>query len=327
MGINRTKEEWLELIERQRASGLTIETWCKKNGINYSGMSDAGSRLRKLGMLKPLPKRTNADWLELVKLQRASGLTVEAWCEDQGINLHTMADRMSRLRKKGMLEPSPRRTYEYAAKRPKEEWVDVIKQQWTSGLTVKAWCAENGIKLPTFAGTITRLRHSGHLKNFPKRTKDGTPTRTREEWLKLIKEQQSSGKKIMAWCKENGVKYPAMSAAIKRLGKRGLLTLAPGNNDTVKPPGESERADPVTPEPKQSAVCEKKEQRQPAAGQWVKVIQAAAVSEEPGRDQPVPEQSGEREIHVEIGKFSMALGAGFSQAEFRRICEVLMSLC
>ena len=52
--------------------------------------------------------RTNEEWLELVRQQRASGLTLKGWCEDNGVNLHTMADRIGRLREMGLLkEPKP----------------------------------------------------------------------------------------------------------------------------------------------------------------------------------------------------------------------------
>jgi hypothetical protein len=58
-----------------------------------------------MGMAKT---RTNEEWLELVTAQRASGLTVEAWCGENGVNLHTMADRIGRLRKMGLWrEPRP----------------------------------------------------------------------------------------------------------------------------------------------------------------------------------------------------------------------------
>jgi len=55
-------------------------------------------------------KRTSEEWLELVKTQRASGLTMKAWCATNGVNLYTMADRASKLRKDGLLlDPRPNR--------------------------------------------------------------------------------------------------------------------------------------------------------------------------------------------------------------------------
>jgi hypothetical protein len=83
--------------------------------------------------------RTNEEWLEIVSEQRASGLTVEAWCSENGVNLHTMADRIVRLRKLGLWqEPRPaggrhseRRTFTELRKYEQSqavEWVEVSEE-------------------------------------------------------------------------------------------------------------------------------------------------------------------------------------------------------
>ena len=47
----------------------------------------------------PTVKRTNDDWRALLADQRASGQSQEAWCAANGINLYTLRDRSSRLKK------------------------------------------------------------------------------------------------------------------------------------------------------------------------------------------------------------------------------------
>lgn len=104
----RTNEEWVKLVNQQQASGLQAEPWCEKNGVNFYSMADAKSRIRKLGLLPPPEKNKNEKWLKLVSQQRASGLTMEAWCIENGIKLATMADRITQLRKIGLItEPRP----------------------------------------------------------------------------------------------------------------------------------------------------------------------------------------------------------------------------
>ena len=44
-------------------------------------------------------KRTNEEWRELLAEQRSSGQTQEQWCATNGINLYTLRDRGSRLRR------------------------------------------------------------------------------------------------------------------------------------------------------------------------------------------------------------------------------------
>jgi hypothetical protein len=44
-------------------------------------------------------KRTNEEWRALLSEQRASGQPQAKWCEANGVNLHTLRDRASRLKK------------------------------------------------------------------------------------------------------------------------------------------------------------------------------------------------------------------------------------
>lgn len=68
-------------------------------------------------------RRSNDEWLELYECQRNSGMTMKKWCLENDINLYTMADRMSRLRKLGLIE----------SKQPSVSKVDqtpVTSQDW-----------------------------------------------------------------------------------------------------------------------------------------------------------------------------------------------------
>lgn len=49
-------------------------------------------------------KRNNDEWIELYHKQRNSGLTIKQWCVENGINASTMADRISRMRKLGIIK-------------------------------------------------------------------------------------------------------------------------------------------------------------------------------------------------------------------------------
>ena len=72
--IKRTGEEWRELVQQQRASGLTMKTWCAANGVNQYTMADRASKLRKEGLLtEPKPRRggrpqPKSEWLEVTSL-------------------------------------------------------------------------------------------------------------------------------------------------------------------------------------------------------------------------------------------------------------------
>ena len=58
------------------------------------------------------PRRTPEEQLELIRLCRASGLTISEWCRREGILPDTYFTWVERLRKRGMLEkaaPVPQR--------------------------------------------------------------------------------------------------------------------------------------------------------------------------------------------------------------------------
>ena len=57
-------------------------------------------------------RRTPEEQLEMVRLCRASGLTIAEWCRREGINPETYSTWVERLQKRGMLEkaaPVPQR--------------------------------------------------------------------------------------------------------------------------------------------------------------------------------------------------------------------------
>ena len=85
--------------------------------------------------------RTNEEWLELYKQQRLSGMTMKDWCIENGIKLPTMADRIARLRKMGVIkEPRPTRGKNAIADRkkdvleqaqPKKSWIEIRPESAT----------------------------------------------------------------------------------------------------------------------------------------------------------------------------------------------------
>ena len=76
-------------------------------------------------------KRSDAQWLEIVKEQRLSGQTAKAWCTAKGISYYTYVDRVARLRKEGKInEPKPKR----GGKPVKSaEWVEIANAYDESG--------------------------------------------------------------------------------------------------------------------------------------------------------------------------------------------------
>jgi hypothetical protein len=79
-------------------------------------------------------KRTNEEWLALHQKQRESGMTLGAWCAENGVNVYTMAGGVSRLRKADLITearppggryPVKRTDLERRSADETPEWVEV----------------------------------------------------------------------------------------------------------------------------------------------------------------------------------------------------------
>lgn len=90
--VQRTKEEWAELVIAYRKSGKPLKEWCKENNINYKTMS---------GNTHLIPSqnatRSDKEWCELIKEQKASGMSRSRWCKEKGIVQTTMITAEKRL--------------------------------------------------------------------------------------------------------------------------------------------------------------------------------------------------------------------------------------
>ena len=67
-------------------------------------------------------KRNNDEWIELYNQQRSSGLTIKQWCVENGINASTMADRISRMRKLGIIENNQTKVINH------QHWVEITQK-------------------------------------------------------------------------------------------------------------------------------------------------------------------------------------------------------
>jgi len=89
----------------------------------------------------PTVKRTNDEWRALLTDQRASGQSQEEWCAANGVNLFTLRDRASRLKKMDRM-PEPQTAQ---PKTVSVGWVEVTSE-----------------KLPTEAAGIS-IEHGGFI--------------------------------------------------------------------------------------------------------------------------------------------------------------------
>jgi hypothetical protein len=74
----RTKNEWCELIEQQKSSGLSAAEFCRRNSINDKYFSTQKQKLKKLAgnlvriaapAARPVPVSTNGIKVRVVELE------------------------------------------------------------------------------------------------------------------------------------------------------------------------------------------------------------------------------------------------------------------
>jgi transposase-like protein len=78
----RSAEEWLALIEEQRASGMNRAAWCRENGINVDAMGSAEKRLSTR-----LSKESEPVWLELTSDVGMETIPLQKDSTDWGIKI------------------------------------------------------------------------------------------------------------------------------------------------------------------------------------------------------------------------------------------------
>lgn len=181
--------------------------------INEKGYRSAVYRLRLKGQDIGVPQkhRSSEEWLELIRECRESGQTIAVWCADQGIASSAYTHATWHLRSRGYAVDRQRKS-EYI-----EKWLEVISECTRSGQPAKQWCREHGIIYGTYCHAAWSLRSRGYDIG---RKKNG---RNKEEWARLIDEQQKSGQPIKIWCAESGVNIRSYYAAVCRLKQKGLI--------------------------------------------------------------------------------------------------------
>ncbi len=63
----RTRDEWFELIQECRRSGMTDAQWCQTNGINHAAFKTAVKRLRKCSYEVPYRQSSDIHDLTITK--------------------------------------------------------------------------------------------------------------------------------------------------------------------------------------------------------------------------------------------------------------------
>ena len=97
----------------------------------------------------PTVKRTNDEWRELLALQRRSGQTQAEWCAENGVNLYTLRDRSSRLKR---LDNDTQSQAQLPVKTAVPDWIEIkpdgriirgsaprIRRRFSPGFLINIW--------------------------------------------------------------------------------------------------------------------------------------------------------------------------------------------
>ena len=101
----KRKAFWTDLITKQRASGMSINAFCKENGVHPSKFYEWRSIIfgyvsSKSGTNCPVITPNTLDgWAKLIREQKESGLTVGQFCANHRLDATVFERQISRLTK------------------------------------------------------------------------------------------------------------------------------------------------------------------------------------------------------------------------------------
>lgn len=107
-----------------------------------------------------MERRTKEEWEKLVREYRDSGKSLKVWCDENGVNHHTMSSYTTLI---------PR----FHAQRSNQEWMSLILEQKASGISREQWCRENDVKSSAMHSAEKRLREKLGAANMREQKKIG----------------------------------------------------------------------------------------------------------------------------------------------------------
>lgn len=90
----RSQDEWLQLIQECRRSGLTDRTWCEQHGILVSSFYNAVKRLRKKACDIPYVSHSRTYALDLTSANKQEAVQIDI-CPDSRPEAVPSAKQMS----------------------------------------------------------------------------------------------------------------------------------------------------------------------------------------------------------------------------------------
>jgi len=233
--MKQKKSKWPEIIKRAEReiteSGITIREWCEKNNIDYGGMINAMRRYRKKGVSNFATKarRSREERIELVKRgyteAKEQGISLEEWAKRN--NIKSGSTILATWRKE-LLSEEEASKYNMGEVRTTEEWVEIINRAYRenakTGITIRDWCAKNGVHYGTFREARLRYLKDGRLKEY---VATRHKNRSEEEWLEIVKngvrKQKEEGVSNTEWCRQNEIGYNSFMVHKWDFMRRGLL--------------------------------------------------------------------------------------------------------
>jgi len=108
-----------------------------------------------------MTRRTNKEWRALIGAQEASGQTQEQWCLANGVNLHTLRDRASKLRRLDK-QTAAAGTAKDRETSETQSWVEIERPVDERRIQTEPEAAEISGKLTIETGTIRLTADAGY---------------------------------------------------------------------------------------------------------------------------------------------------------------------
>lgn len=167
-----SQEWWGRCIEGYLYGDVPLCQWCEENGVSvecfYEHKKIYDSRREML-----------SKWEGYLQQQFCSGMTKEAWCQQEGLSVADFDHYQWVLGRR-------------IAGFKKACWMRFFRQQAESGISASKWCSENGVDYQQFR----RAKQKYDIGIM-----EGVST----VWRHRIAQQKESGLTVRKWCSENGI--------------------------------------------------------------------------------------------------------------------------
>lgn len=211
----------IEVYEQHYENGISIFECCVEKDLNIVEVITMAADMHQTGLLpaeynnkvdlSPQEMAAVRSYVEYAQ----SGKSLRNYCEEKNIGYGSLRSLIQRLRVKGILCRSQ------AKSQSLQEWLPLLHNFRTSGLSKAEWCRKNNISYSTLRSVEKRMEKAGALEL--EEQSEPELNEFQRGVCEIYKRHYTTGIPIGEYCKQNGLSKSSVMSTASRLRKKGIL--------------------------------------------------------------------------------------------------------